>query len=88
MKKVIPIREKIVELRKKRGLSQRELAQRVGVSQPVIADFESQPRTSLRLAMRIAEALDAEIRIELVDRHAAKNGRSRQRRAARSSNAA
>lgn len=78
--------EKLVALRKKRGLSQRELAERVGISQPVIAEFESQPRTSLRLAMRIAEALDAEIRVELIDRQQPKNGQ--RQRAPRSTKAA
>ncbi|MGH7819107.1 MAG: helix-turn-helix domain-containing protein [Candidatus Binatia bacterium] len=77
MKQVIPLRQQIVALRKKRGLSQRALSQLVGVSQPVIADFESQHRTSLRLAMRIAEALDAEIRVELVDRRKTKKNIAR-----------
>ncbi|MGH7820029.1 MAG: helix-turn-helix transcriptional regulator [Candidatus Binatia bacterium] len=68
MKKSTPVREQLIALRRKRGLSQRQLAALLGVTQPVIVRFEREPRMSLRVAMRIAEVLGAEIRIELVER--------------------
>lgn len=57
--------EQIVALRKAHGLSQRELAQRVGVRQPVIAKIESGTTTNLELRTiaRIAAALRFKVRI-------------------------
>jgi transcriptional regulator with XRE-family HTH domain len=57
--------EQIVALRKARGLSQRDLATRVGVKQPVIAKIESGTTTNLELRTiaRIAAALQSTVKI-------------------------
>ena len=77
---VIPVREQLVALRQKRGFTQRQLADLVGVTQPVIADFETQAGTSLRLAMRVADALGAEIRVQVVEKKRRRAGAPRSAR--------
>jgi transcriptional regulator with XRE-family HTH domain len=58
----------LVELRKKRGKTQRELAELLGVSQPVVAGIERAKNLEFRTLVRIADALDADVRITLVER--------------------
>lgn len=59
----------IYELRTSRGLTQMELADRVGTSQSVIARLEDTDYEghSLRMLRRIAEALDAHLSVHLID---------------------
>lgn len=66
---VVPIREQLVALRKKRGLTQKQLAELMGVSQPVVAEFElgAGRGMQLRTAIRAAAALGAEFRVDLVE---------------------
>jgi transcriptional regulator with XRE-family HTH domain len=53
------IAQRLVRLRKERGLTQAQLAKRLGVSQPVVSDYE---RGGLRLhgelILKVAEILD------------------------------
>ena len=58
----------IHDLRTSRGLTQRELAERVGTTQSVIARIEDADYEghSLRMLRRVAEALDAHLSVRLV----------------------
>ena len=70
------IAEQVVEQRRLRDLSQRELAELCGTTQPGIARFErgvSPPRVDTLL--RIAYALDCELVVELRARTRPKGGR-------------
>jgi transcriptional regulator with XRE-family HTH domain len=66
----ILIEHKITELRKRRGLTQAGLAQRSGVSQPMIAQIESGKLNNLTLKTlaRTARALGANLKIDFVPR--------------------
>jgi transcriptional regulator with XRE-family HTH domain len=66
----ILIEHKIANLRKRRGLTQAALAQRSGVSQPMIAQIESGRLNNLTLKTlaRTARALGASLKIDLVPR--------------------
>ena len=68
----------LIDLRIKRGLSQRELARRAGMQQPTIARVESGKTASLRTLQRVADALNADVRVSIVPRRAARqaNGKS------------
>ena len=57
----------IVELREKLGLTQGELAERIGVSQPFIARLENDEASNLSLEtlVKIVEALNGEIEIRI-----------------------
>jgi transcriptional regulator with XRE-family HTH domain len=57
----------LAELRKESGLSQKELAQRVGTSQQQISRLESPSYEghSLSMIRRVAEALGATVRVEI-----------------------
>ncbi len=63
----ILIRNDLIRLREKRGVTQKQLAILMGVSQPLIAQLESAtPRNiELRTLVRAAVALGAEIKIQL-----------------------
>ena len=56
----------LIDLRIERGLSQRELAQRAGLQQSALARMESGKTARLKTLRRVAEALGAEVRIEIV----------------------
>ncbi len=58
----------IYELRKSRGLTQRDLASRLGTTQSVIARLEDADYEghSLRMLRRIAEALGARLSVHLI----------------------
>lgn len=73
------IRE-LIDLRNKRGLSQRQLAERAGMQQPVVARLESGRTAGLRTLKRIAEALDARVEVRIVPREAASSKRQRSKR--------
>src|SRR5215472_2915603 len=64
----ILIEHKITELRRRRGLTQAALAQRSGVSQPMIAQIESGKLNNLTLKTlaRTARALGASLKINLI----------------------
>jgi transcriptional regulator with XRE-family HTH domain len=66
----ILIEHKIAMLRKRRGLTQAQLARRSGVSQPMIAQIESGKLNNLTLKTlaRTARALGANLKIDLVPR--------------------
>ncbi len=61
------LEQDLIALRRDRGLSQRALADLVGVKQPVIARIESGKARNLELktVVRIATALGARVRISL-----------------------
>lgn len=60
------IAEQVVEQRRARGLSQRELAGLTGTTQSAIARLESGGRPPrIDTLLRIAEALDCELLVEL-----------------------
>ena len=62
------IEQDLVALREQRGLSQRELAKRLGVSQPAIAKIESGKikNIEIKTLVRYVAALGARLRIEIV----------------------
>jgi len=58
------VAREVIRLRLQRGLSQEELAQRVGTGQPNISRLERATiNPSLRFLRRVASALDAEVEI-------------------------
>ena len=67
------IEQDLIALRRERGLSQRALADLVGVKQPVIARIESGKARNLELktVVRIAAALGARVKIRLEKNEAA-----------------
>jgi DNA-binding XRE family transcriptional regulator len=58
----------LIDLRMKRGLSQRQLARRAKMQQPTIARLEGGQTASLRTLRRVADALDADVQVSLVPR--------------------
>ncbi len=62
------LQQKITERRKRLGISQSELAKRTGVSQPLIAKFESGrfKNITIHTLVRAAHALGAGVKIDLV----------------------
>ena len=70
------VEQDLIVLREEQGLSQRDLARRVGVSQPVIARIEAGTvqNLQLRTLLKIASALDGQVDITI---------RPRRRRASR-----
>ncbi len=63
----ISIRQDLIALRKKRGLTQAQLAKLMGASQSMVAALESEaPRNiELRTLVRAAVALGATLKVEL-----------------------
>lgn len=61
------VAESILRLRQLRGMSQAELARRIGTKQPAIARIESgEANVTLRTVRAIARALDATARVEMM----------------------
>ncbi len=60
--------QEIIELRKENNLTQKELAQKIGTSQPAIARLESgkYKKASMDLLERIAHAFNSEVEIHFV----------------------
>ena len=58
---------KIIELREKAGLTQAQLAKRIGVSQPFIAKIENDEASNLSLEtlVKIVNALNMEVEIKI-----------------------
>jgi transcriptional regulator with XRE-family HTH domain len=65
----------LIDLRIKRGLSQRQLAKRAEMQQPTIARLEGGRTASLKTLQRVAEALEARVEVRLVPREAAPSAR-------------
>ncbi|HUO05227.1 MAG TPA: helix-turn-helix domain-containing protein [Candidatus Binataceae bacterium] len=61
------LQQKIAERRRRLGISQKELARRTGVSQPMVAKFESGrfKNITLHTLVRTARALGAGVKIDL-----------------------
>ena len=68
----VQVAREIYSLRASRGLTQAQLARKVGTSQSVIARLEDSDYEghSLRMLRRIAEALDARLAVRLVPEEA------------------
>ncbi|MBM9501054.1 helix-turn-helix transcriptional regulator [Leptospira sp. 201903071] len=64
--------KEIIKLRKKRNLTQKDLAEKIGTSQPAIARIESGNYKNLSLSFinKLAKALDAEPIIHLKSKSA------------------
>ena len=63
--------DQIITLRRKRKMTQRDLAAKVGTQQPSIARFERRRATTdLGFLRRVADALDADVKVSLVPRQA------------------
>jgi len=73
------VAQEIYGLRTKAGLTQSDLARRVGTTQPVIARLEDADYRgrSLRMLIRIARALDRELVVRFVSARGGKARRSR-----------
>ena len=58
--------EQIVKKRLKKGLTQKQLAQKIGTKQSAIARLESgNANLSIDFLVKIAKALDSEVKIEI-----------------------
>lgn len=79
------VQQDLIALRQERGLSQRALADLVGVKQPVIARIESGKARNLELktVVRIAAALGARVKILLRKTEATGAGKSTRRKLAK-----
>ena len=78
------VAQEIYDLRTRAGLTQEELAERVGTTQPVIARLEDADYQghSLRMLIRIASALDTEVDVRFVSSGRSTIKRTRVRSAA------
>ncbi len=61
---------RMIEARAKANLTQAQIAERMGVTQPSVARIESGKNVSLKTLGRYAKALGAEIKVEIVFRQA------------------
>jgi ribosome-binding protein aMBF1 (putative translation factor) len=57
---------KIAKLREERGLTQTQLAAKMKTSTPVISRLENEGRCTVSTLKKVAEALDAELVIDLI----------------------
>jgi DNA-binding XRE family transcriptional regulator len=71
------IEQDLVALREQRGLSQAQLAKRIGVSQPAVARLEAgrTKNLTLRTLARYAAAVGAQIKIEVTKQPAKPSGK-------------
>ena len=69
--------QQMIDLRLKRGLSQRQLAELVGTHQPSISRLEAGRIGSLAFLHKVASALDASVEIRFVPRQPASARRAR-----------
>jgi len=72
---------KIAQLREKRGLSQTELAARMHTSTPVISRLENGAKCTVQTLKKVADALDAELQIELIPKDRLKKSTKQSQRA-------
>lgn len=70
LEKEFALATQIIELRKRQNLTQKQLAERIGTSQPAIARLESGSYRNLSLSFlrRVAEALGAIAEVRLRER--------------------
>ena len=75
----INVAQDLVALRESRGLSQAQLADRLGITQSAIAQLESaQPKNvELRTLVRVAAALGAHVDVSIRPRRQARKSRQR-----------
>lgn len=67
------VARQVIALRLQRGLTQRELAERIGTKQSGISRLESMEQLpSLSYLKRVAEALDAQLQIQLIPKEASR----------------
>jgi transcriptional regulator with XRE-family HTH domain len=67
------VARQVIALRLQRGLTQKELAERIGTKQSGISRLESMDQLpSLSFLKRVAEALDAQLQIQLVPKEASR----------------
>lgn len=68
----IDLRQDLIALREAQGLTQVQLAQKLGVTQPTIANLEGRRTTDVKLStlVKVAAALGGRVKITL-ERHAA-----------------
>ena len=71
--------QQMIDLRLKKGLSQRQLAELVGTHQPSISRLEAGRIGSLSFLHKVANALDASVEIRCVPRQPASARRTRAR---------
>ncbi|HYM14998.1 MAG TPA: helix-turn-helix transcriptional regulator [Dehalococcoidia bacterium] len=72
----------IIERRLAKGLSQRQLANRIGTKQPVISRLESgESKPTLSLLKRVADALDAKVVVTLEEKPRARAPKAAKRKA-------
>ena len=65
VKKEYELIKQVVEMRKKKNISQKDLANKVGISQQEISRFENEKHIpKLTSFIRIIEALDIDIKLE------------------------
>lgn len=84
-RKAFELAERVRELRLAQGLSQSELARRIGSTQPAIARLEAGGvAPSIDTLERIAAALEVDLVVDLADRLTPQPPRSGRKRAARS----
>jgi len=67
---------KIAQLRERRGLSQTQLAARMHTSAPVISRLENEGRCNISTLRKVAEALNAVLKIDLIPKEDPKNAKS------------
>lgn len=72
---------KIAQLRQKRGLSQTELAARMHTSTPAISRLENGAKCTVQTLKKVADALDAELQIELIPKKKRKKTSEQSQRA-------
>lgn len=65
--KRLKVISQLIDLREKLGITQTELAKRIGVSQPFVARIENDDASNLSLEtlVKIVNALDAELDIQI-----------------------
>lgn len=80
MEPELDIVDQIIALRRKRRMTQRELAAKVGTQQPSIARLERKRQTTdLHFLRRVADALDARLEVRLIPREASGKRTSQKR---------
>lgn len=72
----------LIERRLAKGMSQRQLANKIGTKQPVISRLESgESKPTLSLLKRVAEALDARVVVTLEEKEQHRAPKTAKRRA-------
>lgn len=65
----------IAQLREKRGLTQTDLAARMRTSAPMISRLETGGKCTVQTLQKLAKALDANLKIELIPKESFKKSR-------------